>query len=219
MKHDFKLTTQTVLRPVVRHSAGFSLVELVIVVAIIGMMLALALPAFSNMLRNNQIRAAAEAVLSGVQQARAIAVSTNQRVFFTLTDNLTSNCSIEPADAKSWVISMDSPENACDAAILNAKAPSLATAAAPRLLGTWSATEKAGKTQLVGNGVGQVSFDSFGRPSTAASIVINMLDNNYNCGTADSEARCLTVLVSVGGQASICDQQLAATKLGACPAS
>ena len=65
---------------------GFSLVELIVVVAIMGVLLGLGLPAMSAYSRNIKLRAAAESFLAGLQQARGDAVRLNTRVEMILTN-------------------------------------------------------------------------------------------------------------------------------------
>ncbi|MDP2144992.1 MAG: GspH/FimT family pseudopilin [Gallionella sp.] len=64
--------------------SGFSLVELMIGIAILAILLGLAVPSFQTWLQNSQIRNAAEAVLNGLQRARAEAVARNTNVEFVL---------------------------------------------------------------------------------------------------------------------------------------
>jgi type IV fimbrial biogenesis protein FimT len=68
-------------------NAGFSLVELMISVALLAILVGVAVPSFQSFLRNSQIRNAAESVLNGLQRARAEAVARNTNVVFTLGAN------------------------------------------------------------------------------------------------------------------------------------
>jgi type IV fimbrial biogenesis protein FimT len=67
-----------------RSSSGFTLVEMVMVVVVLGLLMSLALPSFLQMLRNSEIRNAAESIANGMQRARAEAVTRNGNVSFTL---------------------------------------------------------------------------------------------------------------------------------------
>jgi type IV fimbrial biogenesis protein FimT len=66
--------------------AGFTLVEVMISIAILAIVLALAMPVFGDWLLNAQIRTASESLESGLQQARNEAVRRNAAVEFHLTD-------------------------------------------------------------------------------------------------------------------------------------
>ncbi len=61
---------------------GFTLIELILVLAILAIIAAIAMPSFTAMIRNAEARAAAESILSGLQKTRAQAVSRNTRVEF-----------------------------------------------------------------------------------------------------------------------------------------
>ncbi len=67
-----------------RKSLGFSLVELMIGIIILGILTAFAMPSFREMLRNSEVRNAAESVTNGLQRARAEAVARNTNVEFVL---------------------------------------------------------------------------------------------------------------------------------------
>ncbi len=58
-------------------SRGFTLIEVMITLAVIGIMAALGLPSFFAWIQNQKIRSASEAVANGVQLARAEAISRN----------------------------------------------------------------------------------------------------------------------------------------------
>lgn len=60
-----------------RRQRGFSLIELMITLTIFGIALMLALPSFTEWLQGQQIRVATEAILNGLQVARAEAIRRN----------------------------------------------------------------------------------------------------------------------------------------------
>lgn len=63
---------------------GFSLVELMVTVAVLSLLMVLAVPSFTEWIQNSRIRTAAESVQNGVQLARAEAVRRNARIEFAL---------------------------------------------------------------------------------------------------------------------------------------
>ncbi len=69
-----------------RHSrsAGFTLVEVMVALLVLGILVGLGMPSFLEMLRNMEIRSAAESVANGLQRARAEAVARNTRVQFVM---------------------------------------------------------------------------------------------------------------------------------------
>jgi type IV fimbrial biogenesis protein FimT len=69
--------------------SGFSLVELMIGVVVLGILSALAFPSFQSMLRDRQVRNAAEAITNGLQRARGEAVARNRNIAFTLLTGTT----------------------------------------------------------------------------------------------------------------------------------
>jgi type IV fimbrial biogenesis protein FimT len=73
---------------------GFSLVEILISLVVLGVMVALAAPGFGEWLQNRQIRATAEMTLNGLQLARAEAVRANAPERFQFVTDLTSACAL-----------------------------------------------------------------------------------------------------------------------------
>jgi len=65
-------------------TSGFTLVELMVTVAVIAILMNIALPSFNNMMKSARIRAAAEAVTNGLQKARGEAIARNKNVEFVL---------------------------------------------------------------------------------------------------------------------------------------
>jgi len=75
-------------------SPGFTLIEILVVVAVLGIVLMIGLPNMSAWLQNTQIRNAAESASAGLQLARAEALRRNAAVRFSLVDTLTSSCAL-----------------------------------------------------------------------------------------------------------------------------
>lgn len=57
------------------HSGGFTLIELIVVVVIVGIFAAIAVPSFSSLIHRNSVRAAADEFYDLLQYARAEAVT------------------------------------------------------------------------------------------------------------------------------------------------
>ena len=90
-----------------RHLAarGFTLVELMIALAILGTLIMLALPSMVTWIQNTQIRTAAEGMYAGLTLARSEALRRNTTVRFQLVDTLTSGCGYS-VSGTNWVVSL-----------------------------------------------------------------------------------------------------------------
>jgi type IV fimbrial biogenesis protein FimT len=172
-----------------RLAKGFSLVEVLVGVAIIGVVMAIALPSFNAWIKNVRIRAAAEAVLAGVQTARSEAIRRNTPVAFTL---------LPTADATLlWRVGCVTVTAICPASI-HARPLSEGGATAVSF-------DAGADTQVV--------FDSFGRATNLAGI------STWNVESSDSYSgeRSQRILVEVGGASRICDPHLSSAVVGSCP--
>jgi type IV fimbrial biogenesis protein FimT len=178
-----------------RLAKGFSLVEIMVGVAIIGLVTAVALPSFSEWIRNVRIRSAAEAVLAGVQVARTEAIRRNTPVVFTL---------LPAADATLlWRVGCVTVTATCPASIHTRplREGGLLTSG-----GAMTVSFDAGADT-------QVRFDSFGRATNLAGA------SAWNVESSDSYSgeRPQRILVDVGGSSRVCDPYLSASVLGSCP--
>lgn len=74
------------IQPPVTHR-GFTLVELMVAVALLGILTAMAMPSYRDWIQNTMIRNAAESIQNGLQKARMEAVKHNAPVQFVLDNN------------------------------------------------------------------------------------------------------------------------------------
>ena len=193
------------------YQRGFTLIELMVGLAIFAFLLAMGAPSFSTWVQNGQIRTATEAVQNGLQLARAEAVRRNIPLRFQLTNTLTSACALSTSGSN-WVVSLDSPVGACDAA----PTADLAAPTAPRIIQVRASSEGTANA-VIASDVSNVVFNGLGRPSSAMSINITNPTGGA-CAAATGPMRCLRVIVSAGGQIRLCDPRFASTDPQGCPA-
>ena len=186
---------------------GFSLIELIIAMAILAVLIGLAVPAFSDWLRNARVRTTAESVLNGLQLARAEAVRRNTTVGFALVTTVDDSCALDTA-GPNWVVSVDDPVGAC------ATAPS--DTVAPRIIQVRSGAEGSSAT-TVAAGQSFYLFNGLGRLTAAPTGVIDVSSNTGGtCMAGGGEVRCLRIVVQLGGQIRMCDPALPAGDAQAC---
>ena len=197
---------------------GFSLIELLIAIVIAGVLLALALPSFSSMLRNAKIRNLANSIVGGLNVAKTEAVRRNKLVSFDL-----------PTDGSGWVVkefASASPPPEPDEDEGGSSVPvniPIQTQGSENVdtLKLVIAQGTGDSRVVLTAGSGVVTFNSLGR------LVANSVDMEFdvesaidgiNCATVTNldGARCLRVEVSSGGLIRMCDPALAAGNPQAC---
>ncbi|MEF8698213.1 MAG: GspH/FimT family pseudopilin [Candidatus Accumulibacter sp. UW20] len=176
---------------------GFSLIELIVGMLIFGILLALAMPAFSNWLRNARVRTTAESVQNGLQLARAEAVRRNTPVGFHLVSTTGADCALDTT-GPDWVVSLDDPSGLCGT-------PSSDTVA-PRIIQSRSAAEGGAATTIASN-TSSFGFNSLGRATPAGNVNFSSTSGEA-CLEDGGPVRCLRVVVSLGGQIRMCDPAL-----------
>ncbi len=167
-------------------ASGFTLVEMMIAVAIFGLLVMAALPEFRVWVQNTQIRTAGEGILNGLQLVRNEAVRRN------------TNMELEMVGVSGW----------------NAKIASTGqiVQSRPDGEGSGSATVAilpAGATKATFNGLGRLVANGDG----SASITEIKVDSS---AVAASATRELCIMVGAGGAVKMCDPQVAATDTRAC---
>lgn len=187
-----------------RRSAGFSLIEMMIVIGIGALLLFVGVPNMTTWIHNTKLRTAGETLLAGLTLARTEAVRRNATVRFQLVSDLTSGCALSTTGT-SWVVSLEDPAGACDVA------PSETTS--PRIIQTRSGAEATTQVTLAAAGAHTAHFNGLGR-ITSPGGVLNMTSieiANPRGGTcqhldaANGTMRCLRIRISTGGEVKMCD--------------
>ena len=211
---------------------GFTIIEVMISLVVLGVLLALGAPGFVEWLQNQQIRAAAEATLNGLQVARAEAVRRNTPVRFQLVSDLTSTCVLASASVTapvsvSRVISLADPTGACDATTDSGQSPS----PAGRILQRRTSAE--GSPNAVAISVFVPTPPAAPTPQAASTVTFAALGNVIanadgtpsivkidvtNPKVSPSAMRPLRLVVNSGGSIRMCDPSLAASDTRGCPA-
>lgn len=179
----------------IRQNQGFSMIEMMIGLVIMAILITTGAPAFSAWLSNKQIRSGTEAMLNGIQLARAEAVRRNTTVFFSLTNSTTGSCALSAAGGN-WVVSLATPVNRCADAVETAPAQIIQVRAE-------SETSKA----VITSTQSQIFFDGLGRSNLALSLCVGLSADTGNCIGSGSEHR-LRVTVSTRGQIRMCNPAL-----------
>ena len=178
------------LKPLPRQ-LGMTIVEIMISLAVLGILLMVALPNFAAWLQNQQLRAATEASLNGLQIARAEAIRRNALVQLVV------------GPGTGWTVS-----DAASGAVIQSKVHDEGTTNAA------VAATPAGSTTVTFTALGGVGANTDG------SAAITQLDfTNPTGGTCQPTGlmRCLRVVVTGGGSLKMCDPAVALPDARACP--
>jgi type IV fimbrial biogenesis protein FimT len=184
---------------------GFTLIELMVTLVVLGIMMRAAIPMFATWIGNSKIRTAAESVYAGLQIAKQESVRRNARVLFQATDANSTAWTICPVGVGTFVCDPSQPTiqvrdggeesntvrigASADIAAINAGAFAAALSA--------------------GSGVpASVMFDSMGRtvitPGWINAVRFDFRDPNMS----STNERRLVVVVSPAGSPRMCDPQV-----------
>lgn len=97
-----------------RHS-GFTLVELMITIAVAAVLLIVAIPSFQSVINSSRLTSAANEMVAAVQTARADAIRYNKRTEVCLSNNANTaapTCAANNAtDTKGWLVFVDADKS------------------------------------------------------------------------------------------------------------
>jgi len=178
--------------------AGVTLIELMIAVAIVGILLMAGMPEASNWIQNTKIRTASESISNGLQLARAEAVRRNTQVEFVLTSTVpiaANTPALAPATSGPyWVVR---------------KFQTGVYTAVDFVQG--GGNEVTASSAVVSGSGDNVVFDGLGRTDLAAGALTIQVTNPTGgvCVAVSGPMRCLNVVVQPGGQIRMCDPAIA----------
>ena len=193
-------------------SHGFTIIELMIGIALTAILLGLAAPPFSQMIANGKVRASAEAMATAVQLARAEAIKRNGTVVFALVDN----------DPTSIPTSGPTYANGNQAAHWAVFAETAVGAAFTyELIDSRVSKEGSGGAALTGAAAylasatraapGRIAFNSLGAASELAGVgSIDIKGTSGTCEHQGGSLRCLRIAVTPGGGVKMCDPKVTA---------
>lgn len=93
-------------RPPACRQCGFTLIELMVTVAVLAIVLTVAVPSFANLVNGNRLNAQANLLLAAIEYAKTEAVKTNATVTFCHSADGNS-CSAAPAAGwQGWVVGL-----------------------------------------------------------------------------------------------------------------
>jgi type IV fimbrial biogenesis protein FimT len=173
---------------------GFSLMEVLVTITLLGILLALAAPSFGEWIRNSQVRTVSDALQNGVRLAQAEAVRRNRQVVFFLTNSQNCTPSIgAAANGSFWSI----------------RTVPLITGDTPEVVQCGVLSDVAGGVTI--NGPVAMCFSSMGRqvanntpgPADAVCTLSESGRSTYDVSKTDSRA--LRVVVALAGQLRLCD--------------
>ena len=191
---------------IARHR-GFTLIELMVGLALLAVLTMLAFPTFTTMVQNARLRAVADSILAGLQGARAEALKRNQTAEFLLMADVPDDTAFASFGANttgpSWAVRI------------------LDTAGTPvDFVEGRSGLEGSGQSNVAAlfarisaanlPASGTIRFDSLRRTNAGAvNAAFNVQPSDANlCRANGGDVRCLRVVVTPGGRVRMCDPSI-----------
>ncbi|MFC4160655.1 GspH/FimT family pseudopilin [Chitinimonas lacunae] len=194
---------------------GFTLIEMLVVIAIFGILMSYIVAAASEWMQSAKLRSMSEGIQNGMRLARTTAVSKNYSggVLFTVTDTLKAGCQAS-SSGRNWVVSLTTPVGSCHSNP-NINADPTVSGQAPHILDKWLGDKNFSLVDVNASHP-QLRFDSLGRTFSGTAQVEATIDLTVH-GKTCTEAGCsLRIMLTKAGKVQSCDPQLPDGKAGAC---
>ncbi len=92
---------------VARPQRGFSLIELMVVVVLVGVLIALGVPGIANWAGDARLRSVAESFTNGLRLAQATAVARSHVTVFAVTSSTPAYNAVPAANGTNWMVLLD----------------------------------------------------------------------------------------------------------------
>lgn len=189
-----------------RPQGGFTLIELMIGIALLAFVLMLGVPAFGNFLQNQKLRDNAAVTLAAVQFARAEAIRLNANVEFLLTDETPDLGNFAALGASTTGKNFLIRGNVYNPATGQSELAMLTMKSAAEGSGSPGTTN----VEVLAS-TGRITFTPLGGTTNAADEVIQITNPaGGECKSAGGPMRCLNIVVTRGGQVRMCDPAVTA---------
>jgi type IV fimbrial biogenesis protein FimT len=176
----------------IRRLRGFTMVEMIVTVALVAILLRLAVPSFTAWIRNTQMRSVAEALQNGLRKAQSEASARNRQMVFSLTNDepaTAATAATAAAGGRNWVVR---------------SVQQLNSAAFDEYIEGGGFGDSAQGVVITGDA--SICFNSVGRlvANASAGVGCTGADVSYDITREGAERR-LRVTVSAGGRVRMCD--------------
>lgn len=186
-----------------RRQAGFTLIELMVTITMIGILLALGVPTIGTWAADSRVRGAAENLVNGMRLAQATAIGMNRITLFGFTSATPAVNAAVTAGGTNWFIQSLSMNGNTVTTPTLVQSSTMATGYGVSIAGTGASAS-----------VGLICFNSFGQQATLSAASVGL---SVGCGglggntpttflISNSKAvRSFKVLVYPSGQIFMCD--------------
>ena len=204
-----------------RRQRGVTLIELMVGLAIFGLLVALAIPSYSAWIQNTQIRTAAESIVNGLQLARNEALRRNRSVELVLTADAPLPAAVDTivpaAQGANWMVRVfeTSDNYTQDPDFVQAWAGST-DAPNARLTTAASGGQETFRFSPLGRATFYKAQVATASPLPRTELRIEVSSSAASCKPGAGDLRCLTVQLSPGGKVRLCDPVAVAPSPAVC---